>query len=130
MLYELHDQNISSFWEIIEKSAISATQICRLPIQGTKSYRNMQPVIKIASFNIRTIKHGAKTLELIKLSSDLLIDIQALQEQRRDLSTDLLQNQLPSAWCKLPANPHSIGLEAVEFKLSLICSSNLLDKRF
>ena len=64
---------------------------CRSPAVNRKKHR----LVKVGTFNVRTLRTDFRAFELIKLVTDLKIDILVIQEHRRYKSDVDLQRNLP-----------------------------------
>lgn len=88
-----------------------------------------QKHIKLATFNVRTIRHENRRLELVKLASDLQIDVLAVQEHRlRDVST--VPQQQPNGYSFLASDADENGNGGIGFLISNKCKNTILDCQY
>ena len=92
--------------------------------------RKKQRLVKVGTFNVRTLRTDFRALELKKLAADLKVNILVIQEHRRSTSDVDFQCNLPKGWQILIGAPSSPGVGGIGFLLSSQCSSWLLDYKF
>ena len=92
--------------------------------------RKKQCLVKVGTFNVRTLGTVFRAFELQKLTADLKNDVLVIQEHRRFTSdVDFLRN-LPKGWQILLGAPSAPGVGGIGFFLSSRCSPWLLDYKF
>ena len=89
--------------------------------------RKKQRLVKVGTFNVRTLRTDFRAFELQKLAADLKIDVLVIQEHRQSKSDVDFQRSLPKGWQILLGAPSAPG---VGFLLSSQCSPWLLDYKF
>ena len=92
--------------------------------------RKKQHLVKVRTFNVRTLRTYFRAFELQKLAADLKIDILVIQEHRRSTSDVDFQHNLPKGWQILLGAPSAPGYGSIGFLLSSRCSPWLLDYKF
>ena len=92
--------------------------------------RKKQHLVKVGTFNVRTLRTDFRALELKKLNADLKVNVLVIQEHRRSTSDVDFQRNLPNGWQILLGAPSSPGVGGIGFLLSSRCSSWLLDYKF
>ena len=92
--------------------------------------RKKQRLVKVGTFNVRTLRTDFRAFELQKLAADLKIDVLVIQEHRRSKSDVDLQGSLPKGWQILLGAPSAPGVGGIGFPLSSQCSPWLLDYKF
>ena len=92
--------------------------------------RKKQRLVKVGTFNVRTLSTDFRAFELQKLAADLKIDVLVIQEHRRSTSDVDFQRNLPKGWQVLLGAPSAPGVGGIGFLLSSRCSPWLLDYNF
>ena len=92
--------------------------------------RKKQRLVKVGTFNVRTLRLDFRAFELKKLAADLKIDVLVIQERRRSTSDVDFQRNLPKGWQILLGAPSTPGVGGIGFLLSSRCSPWLLDYKF
>ena len=92
--------------------------------------RKKQPLVKVGTFNVRTLRTDFRAIRLQKLAADLKIDVLVIQEHRRSKSDVDFQHNLPIGWQILLGAPSTPGDGGIGFILSSRCSPWLLDYKF
>ena len=92
--------------------------------------RKKQRLVKVGTFNVRTLRTDFRAFELQKLAADLKVNVLVIQEHRRSTSdVDFLRN-LPKGWQILLGAPSAPGVGGIGFLLFSQCSSWFLDYKF
>ena len=92
--------------------------------------RKKQRLVKVGTFNVRTLRTDFRAFELQKLAADLKIDVLVIQEHRRSKSDVDFQRSLPRGWQILLGAPSAPGVGFIGFLLSSQCSPWLIDYKF
>ena len=92
--------------------------------------RKKQRLVKVGTFNVRTLRTDFRAFELKKLAADLKIDVLVIQVHRRSTSDVDFQRNLPKGWQILLGVPSAPGVGGIGFLLSSQCSPWLLYYKF
>ena len=92
--------------------------------------RKKQRLVKVGTFNVRTLRTDFRAFELQKLAADLKIDVLVIQEHRRSKSDVDFQRSLPKGWQIFLGAPSAPGVGGIGFLLSSQCSPWLFDYKF
>ena len=92
--------------------------------------RKKQRLVKVGTFNVRTLRTYFRAFELQKLAADLKIDVLVILEHRRSMSDIDFQRNLPKGWQILIEAPSAPGDGGIGFLLSSQCSPWLLGYKF
>ena len=89
-----------------------------------------QRLVKVGTFNDRTLRTDFRAFKLQKLVADLKINVLVIQEHRRSKSDVDFQRNLPKGWQILIGAPSAPSVGGIGFLLSSRCSPWLLDYKF
>ena len=92
--------------------------------------RMKRRLVKVGTFNVRTLRTDFRAFELHKLAADLKIDFLVIEEHRRSKSDVDFQRNLPKGRQILHGAPSAPGVGGIGFLLSSRCSPWLLDYKF
>ena len=92
--------------------------------------RKKQRLLKVGTFNVRTLRTDFRAFELQRLAAELKIDVLVIQEHRRSKSDVDFQRNLPKGWQIFLGAPSAPGVGGIGFFLSSWCSPWLLDYKF
>ena len=92
--------------------------------------RKKQRLVKVGTFNVRTLRTDLRAFELKKLAADLKVGVLVIQEHRRSTSDVDFKRNLPKGWQILIGAPSAPRGGGIGFLLSSRCSSWLLDYKF
>ena len=91
---------------------------------------NKQRLVKVGTFNVRTVRTYFRAFELQKLAAHLKIDDLVIQEHRSSMSDVDFQRNLPRGRQILLGAPSAPCVGGVGFLLSSRCTPWLLDYKF
>ena len=115
-----HGSNLSNLHFPMYRSRLSCTSSLLVASRGVVN-RKKQRLVKVGTFNVRTLRTDFRAFELQKLAADLKIDVLVIQEHRRSKSDVDFQRSLPKGWEILLGAPSTPGVQ---------CSPWLLDYKF
>ena len=124
-----HGSNLSNLHFPMYRSRQSITSSLTVASRSVVN-RKKQRLVKVGTFNVRTLRTDFRAFELQKLAADLKIDVLVMQEHRRSKSDVDFQRSLPKGWQILLGAPSAPGVGGIGFLLSSQCSPWLLDYKF
>ena len=112
-----HGSNLSNLHFPMYRSRQSITSSLSVASRSVVN-RNKQRLVKVGTFNVRTVRTDFRAFELPKLAADLKIDVLVIQEHRRSKSDVDFQRSLPKGWQILLGAPSAPGVGGIGFLLS------------
>ena len=96
-----HGSNLSNLNFPMYRSRQSITSSLSVASRSVVN-RKKQRLVKVGTFNVRTLRTDFRAFELKKLAADLKIDVLVIQEHRRSKSDVDLQRSLPKRMAVSP----------------------------
>ena len=111
-----HGSNLSNLHFPMYRSRQSITSSLSVASRSVVN-RKKQRLVKVGTFNVRTLRTDFRAFELQKLAADLKIDVLVIQEHRRSKSDVDFQRSLPKGLQILLGAPSAPGVGGIGFLL-------------